>query len=108
MTDGSASQQDTTRNDGLPRSGRPRLGRRGFLARAGAAGLTAAATMFGGAPPAQAQTYPVLCCNLQYGQHADCWSGADYIWSCSYTVSLWCRCCEDHDNRRSAVSCRYN
>lgn len=87
--------------------GRP-VGRRRVLKVVGASGLATAAALFGRTPAASAGTEHG-CCVLATAKHKSwsyCAARATYIWSCTHTVSMWCRCCEMRGY--SAYTCQYN
>jgi hypothetical protein len=93
------------------RPGRLRkFARRGFLGTLGAGGLTAASAVFGKSTPAYAVCYR-NCCALAWCPSVTfefCSTrSSPYIWNCSASTTLWCRCCEA-GYMTSAYTCRYN
>lgn len=77
----------------------PKPNRRRFLGLFGASGLAAAGVVFGGSSPAQAQDGLChrACCSLYTCPNVSmthCRSGADYTWTCKYTSTTGCSCCE--------------
>ena len=91
-----------------------RLARRGFLAGAGAAGLTAAGALFGKQTAQAAGSCG--CCDLSVcPPNMDIGSCEtythNYVWECTYTGGVYCNCCEvlnSHEvDIRSAYSCQY-
>ncbi len=77
-----------------------RIGRRHFLAGAGASGLAAAGVVFGFAKPALALVNAGCCtlyCNPSHNL-SQCETGTYYVWECTESSGyLYCNCCE-HGN----------
>ena len=67
--------------------------RRTVLGGFGAAALGSATTVFG---TQTAQAYDDACCYLAYapGNYNNCMSGRHYAWSCQWTQTVYCSCCE--------------
>jgi hypothetical protein len=88
------------------RDPRRRFPRSGFLAKMGAGGLVAAATMFGRIDTALAAVCG--CCNLANcpanTSWAYCTQHAGYIWYCTGPVYK-CGCCETPGCVKSAFTC---
>lgn len=70
--------------------------RRGFLAKIGTSGLTAAAVLFGRSKDASAANW--YCCDLIYSppniSYDTCVLYHQYIWYCAYGQCGSCNCCE--------------
>ena len=74
----------------------PVAGRRRFMRWLGVGGLTTSAAIFGDRAAASA-TCNVACCHLYICPDVTynfCRSGANYTWSCMYTGTVGCGCCE--------------
>lgn len=67
--------------------------RRSVLGGFSAAALTSASAVFGSET---AQAYDDACCHLAYApsNYTTCMNGSHYSWSCQYTQTVYCGCCE--------------
>ena len=74
----------------------PKANRRRFLTLVGAGGLATAGVVFGNASAAHAYCSRA-CCMLYVCPNvtmSHCRSGANYTWTCRYTATRGCSCCE--------------
>lgn len=97
---------------------KPRHARRRILQGIGAGGLAAAASVFGFAKPAYANSN--RCCDPECPQGfgfslQQCMTGSYYVWYCRNPIGSTCACCEHNQPGRygcgtgaySVVACSY-
>lgn len=80
--------------------------RRTVLGGFGAAALTGASAVFGSE---SAQAFDDACCHLAYspGSYSACMSGSHYSWSCQFTQTVYCGCCERKRSNGSYYASAY-
>jgi hypothetical protein len=86
---------------------RKKAARRSVLGGFGAAALTSATTVFGSQT---AQAYDDACCNLAYApsNYTTCMNGRHYAWSCQFTQTVYCSCCERKRDNGSYFASAYH